>query len=185
MPGADQGPLGPDMEERLRRELDAVQPMFSSPRYLSTTRRPAALRFAPVALAAAVLGILGLTAYAGSPNPRVWTEHVFSVIHPQASPTPSQASPSAQPSPTDERHETPEPSETAEPKGSPEPNESPEPNQSPEPSGGGETGSGGSGSDGSGSGGSGSSDSGTSGSGSGGSGSGESSPQPTPTSGDH
>jgi len=173
MPGADQGPLGPDMEERLRRELDAVQPMFSSPRYLSTNRRPAALRFAPVALAAAVLGILALTAYAGSPNPRVWTEHVFAVVHPaKASPTPNEVSPRPQPSPTEDRHETPEPTETAEPRESPGPHESPEPNQSPEPSGGGETGSGGSGSNGS-------------DSGSGGSGSGESSPEPTPTSGDH
>jgi hypothetical protein len=136
MPGADKDPLGPDMEERLRRELDAVQPRFSSPRYLSAGRRPGVWRFAPAALAAAIVGIVGLAAFAGSPNPVVWTEHVVTVLHPQTSPTATPAAASPMPSPSSEGHETPEPSESAEPKDSPEPSGSPEPRESPEPSGG-------------------------------------------------
>lgn len=140
MPEADEGPLGPQMESRLREELDAVHPPFSSPRYLSARRRPVAWRLAPAALAAAIFGIIGLTAYAGSPNPVVWTEHVFTVIRPAAaSPTPpaspAPASPSAKPSPTPTEHESPEPSGSPEPRESPEPSGSPEPRESPEPSG--------------------------------------------------
>lgn len=166
MPGTEPEPFGQAMEERLRRELDAIQPKFSSPRYLTHVRRPVAWRLAPAALVAALVGIVGLAAYSGSPNPAVWTQHIFSVGH-QASPTPNGlAGPKSSPTPVE--RESPEPSESPEPHESPEPGGSPEPRESPEPSGGGESESGGSGRDGSGSG-----------------GSGESSPKPTPSSGDH
>ena len=123
MPGTEPEPFGQAMEERLRRELDAVQPQFSSPRYLTHVRRPVAWRLAPAALAAALVGIVGLAAYSGSPNPAVWTQHIFSVGH-EASPTPNElASPKSSPV----ERESPEPSE------SPEPHESPEPSGSPEP----------------------------------------------------
>ena len=141
MPGTEPEPFGQAMEDRLRRELDAVQPKFSSPRYLTHVRRPVAWRLAPAALVAALVGIVGLAAYSGSPNPAVWTQHIFSVGH-QASPTPSVPA-STKPSPTPVERESPEPSESAEPHESPEPNQSPEPRESPEPSGGGsESGSG-------------------------------------------
>lgn len=138
MPDTDQGPLGPEIEERLRRELDAITPQFSSPRYLTAGRRPFAWRLAPVALAAALVGIVGLTAYAGSPNPIVWTQHVFTVIHPAAaSPKPAEPTTGTSPSPTPGERESPEPSQSPEPNESPEPKQSPEPRESPEPSGGG------------------------------------------------
>ena len=138
MPGADRGPLGPELEERLRGELDAVQPRFSAPRYLAHGRRPVAWRVAPAAFVAAILGIAGLSAYAGSPNPRVWTEHVFAVIGVSPESTNhqrSQGPSTVSPKPTPTERESPEPNE------SPEPRESPEPNESPKPSGG-ESGSG-------------------------------------------
>ena len=158
------GGIDPRLEERLRDELDRVQPRWSSPRYLSAGHRPVLWRLAPAVLAAAVLGIVGLTAYAGSPNPAVWTRHVVNVLHPSTpSPTPEQAPTQEplKPAPTQEpeQNHSPEPSEKPEsteepePSGSPEPRESPEPSASPEPSGSGS-------SDG------GSSDGGTSGSGS-------------------
>lgn len=138
--GDDGGGLGPRLEQRLRDELDRVQPRFSSPRYLSARRRPAVLRFAPAVLVATLVAMLGLTAYAGSPNPRVWTERVVNVIHPtspspapQQSPAQHEQSPEASESPT--QHESPEPSESPESNQSPEAHESPEPHQSPEPSG--------------------------------------------------
>lgn len=143
MPGTEPEPFGQAMEERLRRELDAVQPQFSSPRYLTHVRRPVAWRLAPAALAAALVGIVGLAAYSGSPNPAVWTQHIFSVGH-EASPTPNElASPKSSPV----ERESPEPSESPEPHESPEPSGSPEPRESPEPSGGGGSESGGSGHD--------------------------------------
>lgn len=143
MPGTEPEPFGQAMEERLRRELDAVQPKFSSPRYLTHVRRPVAWRLAPAALVAALVGIVGLAAYSGSPNPAVWTQHIFSVGH-QASPTPTGLA-SPKPSPTPVERESSEPSESPEPHESPEPSGSPEPRESPEPSGGGsESGSGGS-----------------------------------------
>ena len=126
--------LSPRLRDRLRRELDRVQPRFSSPRYLAARRPRIMWRLAPAALAAAVVGMLALTAYAGSPNPVVWTERVVTVIHPAAaSPTPVQApdehrqTPRPNPAATPDRHESPEPKESPEPRDSPEPGESPEP----------------------------------------------------------
>ena len=151
MRNGDGGGLDPRLEQRLRDELDQVQPRFSSPRYLSTRHRPAILRLAPAVLAATVLATLGLTAYTRSVNPVVWTESVVNVVHP-ATPTPQQtpAEHHESPKPTEspERHQTPEPSEKPEPHESPEPSGSPEPHESPEPSDGGGGSSGGGGSDG-------------------------------------
>ena len=78
MPNADDDQLGPELEERLRGELDRVQPRYSSPRYVAASRRPIIWRVAPAALVVGVLGILGLSGYVktGSPNPVVWTERV-------------------------------------------------------------------------------------------------------------
>jgi uncharacterized membrane protein YgcG len=130
-------PLIPNLERRLRSELDRVQPRFSPPRYLLATRRPFIWRLAPAALAASLLGILSLSAYAatGSPNPVVWTEHVVTVIRPNpatptpvTSPTQHRGGPATTPSQHDANERSPEPS------GRPEPTEQPEP-KSPEPSG--------------------------------------------------
>ena len=150
MPSADENPLGPDFERALRGELDAVRPPFTSPRYAAARPRGLGWRLAPAALAVALVGILGLTAFAatGSPNPAVWTRRVITIINTgQSSPTPSPsptenegtgAGPTASPEPT----ERPEPSESPEPRETPEPRESAEPRQSPEPSGGDHSGSG-------------------------------------------
>ncbi len=144
MPKTEDNPLGPLFEERLRAELDGVNPRFSSPRYL-LPNRVGTRRFAPAALAIGLAGIVGLTAYAatGSTNPAVWTERAKSVIQaapPSSESTPSPAKPQAVPpaapahqSPA-EPSERPEPTEQPEPSSSPEPRESPEPSQSPEPS---------------------------------------------------
>jgi eukaryotic-like serine/threonine-protein kinase len=148
MPNGDEGGLDPRLEQRLRDELDAVQPRFSSPRYLSARRLPVVLRAAPAVLVATVVAMVGLTAYAGSPNPAVVIDKVVNVIHPPAatpSPaeTPTQQSQNPAPSETPEHHQSPEPSERPETSASPEPGESPEPSgspeahESPEPSGGG------------------------------------------------
>ena len=123
MPDADE-----ELRRRLREELDRVRPLYSQPRYLSFRGRPLAWRLAPLVLASAMLAIVGLTAYAGSPNPVVWSQDVVNVVHPsESTPTPTQA--------PSEPTEKPEPAENAEPTESPEQHESPEPSQSPEPSG--------------------------------------------------
>jgi hypothetical protein len=135
MPRTDTDPLGDRLKRRLRAELDRVQPPSSSPRYLvSPRRRVAVWRVAPAALAAAVVGMLGLTAYAatGSPNPVVWTQHIMTRIAPNSAPpettpatpglTPSshpepaapapathEAQPPEQPEPSEEPHATPSP----------------------------------------------------------------------------
>jgi len=127
MPKTENDPLGPRFAWRLRFELDRVQPRFSPPRY-ATRARVSPWRFAPVALAIGITGILGLTAYAatGSANPVVWTERARSVIEavppsptPESTPTPN--APKAAPPAAPTRGTSPEPS------GSPEPRESPEP----------------------------------------------------------
>jgi hypothetical protein len=139
MPKTEGDPLGPAFERRLRGELDRVQPRFSPPRYLSAGNRPLVRRFAPVALAVSVVGILALSAFAatGSPNPVVWTEHVVTVIHPiPSSRTPSSSphergdGPAATHGQDGDRRGSPEPSERAEP--SEQPSESPERNEGPD-----------------------------------------------------
>jgi uncharacterized membrane protein YgcG len=125
----------PDAEEQLRRrlhaELDRVQPPHTTPRYLAAPRRPVILRLAPAVLVATVAGILGLSVYAGSPNPVVWTEHVVDLARPSPSPeiqpTPAPRTPTSRPSQKPEQHDSPEPSEKPEPTQSPEQHESPEP----------------------------------------------------------
>ena len=132
MPDADE-----QLQTRLRDELDRVQPLYSTPRYLSARHRPAILRLAPAVLAATVLAMLGLTTYTRSLNPVVWTESVVNVVHP-TTPTPQQQTPpehhqSPEPSESPESRESPQPSEKPEPGESPEPHQSPEPSGSPEP----------------------------------------------------
>jgi hypothetical protein len=139
MPRSDRDPLGPSFPWRLRSELDRVQPRWSSPRYLAAPR-VRALRLAPAALAVALTGLLGITAYAatGSANPTVWTERVETIFHPApptATPeiTPPAAAPQAVPPAV---HKTsPKPSDKAAPTNRPQPSDSPEPRESPEPPG--------------------------------------------------
>jgi len=132
MPKTDDDSLGPVLERRLRRELDRVQPRFSSPRYLSHPGQfVGTWRFAPVALAVSLGGILALTASVatGSANPVVWTQRVVTVIeanptpNPQPSPVERKAAPPAVPSHQPE-HEAPSASKSAEPAESPEPRRS-------------------------------------------------------------
>jgi len=109
----------PEMQRRLREELDRVRPLYTQPRYLTVRARPLIWRLAPAVLASAVVVILGLSAYAGSPNPVVWSEDVVNVVHPtEVSPTPEESPP--------QHGESPEPSEK------PDQHESPEPTGSPE-----------------------------------------------------
>lgn len=142
MPRSDRDPLGPYFPWRLRSELDRVQPRWSSPRYL--TPRVRAWRLAPAALALALTGLLGVTAYAatGSANPTVWTERVETIFHPTPpTPTPESGPPAAAPQavPPPIHKATAAPSQKAEPSdrslggGSPQPSHSPEPRESPEP----------------------------------------------------
>jgi membrane peptidoglycan carboxypeptidase len=142
MPKTDGDPLGPHFGWRLRAELDRVQPPFSSPRYLSKNagRRVGAWRFAPIALAIGITGILGMTAWAatGSTNPAVWTDRAKSIIN-AASPSPvpeSTPTPATPPAPAPPVRQAPAaPSEQPEPSNRPEPSGSPEPRESPEPTG--------------------------------------------------
>jgi hypothetical protein len=141
MPKTEDDPLGRRFDTRLRAELDRVQPRWSSPRYLAPARIRA-WRLAPAALAVALTGLLGITAYAatGSANPAVWTERVVTVIHPALpSSTPESTQPPIVPRagpPVAPIHAaTPEPTEKAEPTEQPEPTNRPEPSDSPEPRG--------------------------------------------------
>ena len=142
LPSDDEQGLSPELEERLRRQLDRVQPLHTSPRYATVRKRAIALRLAPAAIAVTLLSLLALSAYAetGSPNPVVWSQRVVTVVAPpKASPTSTQVppaihheSPTARPSKAPEHPESPQPSERPEPTESPEPRESPEPSGSPE-----------------------------------------------------
>jgi len=126
MPKTDDDALGPALERRLRRELNRVQPRFSSPRYASAAHpRVRTWRLAPVALGVSLVSILALSGFVatGSANPVVWTERVVTVIESNPPPTsePSPAQPKAAPR---EGSETPEPGRTPEPTESPEPSDS-------------------------------------------------------------
>ena len=138
-------PFGPDLEDRLRADLDRVRPLHSSPRYLSTTAASTGWRLAPAVLAAGVIGILALSAFVatGSPNPAVWTQRIVTTVvpngGPESTPLPTQGqapSPHAAapaPAPPTERTEptaSAEPSEPAEASPTPEPSGSPEPGDS-------------------------------------------------------
>ncbi len=138
MPKTEGDPLGPSFSVRLRAELDRVRPRETGPRYAAARPRVAAFRVAPVVLAIALTGVLGLTAWAttGRTNPAVWTQRVETVINPPApSPTPEstpgQAQPQAAPvaapthkaTPSHEADQKPQPSATPEPRESPEPDE--------------------------------------------------------------
>ena len=140
MPKTDDDSLGPVLQRRLRRELDRVQPRFSSPRYLSHPRQHVGTwRFAPVALAVSLAGILALSAFVatGSANPVVWTQRVVTVIeanptqNPQPSPVERKAAPATLATHQPE-HLAPSTSEPAEPAETPEPRRSAEPGESPE-----------------------------------------------------
>jgi uncharacterized membrane protein YgcG len=148
MPSAEHGPLGPELESRLRAELDAVRPPNSSPRYLAARPLSFGIRLAPAVLAVAVVTFVSLTAFAatGSFNPAAWTQRVITIVNtghaspshtpspsdhglPATNPTPAPyTSPSAGPS------EKPEPAESPGTTGSGEPSETPAPQESPEPS---------------------------------------------------
>jgi len=162
----EQDPVGPDFKDRLRAELDRVQPLNSAPRYLTARSRPITFRLAPAMLGASVVAILALSAFVatGSPNPAVWGRDVVTIIQ-SSSTTPTPTTPKASPTGT-HKPESPEPTEQAEPSEPGEDHASPEPSD--DHSGEGGSGSGSSsgdstsGHDGSGSGGDGSHDSGDS-----------------------
>ena len=135
MPRTDTDPLGDGLKWRLRAELNRVQPGYSSPRYLAPARhRVVVWRVAPAALAVAVAGMLGLTAFAatGSPNPVVWTQHIMTRIEPntelQPSPTPPTATPPSRAVPAVPAP----PTHQVEPSEKPEPSENPHATPSPE-----------------------------------------------------
>jgi hypothetical protein len=162
MPIAEQGPLGPDFERRLRAALDRVAPptpYVSGARYRMTAARlpRRALRLATLLAAAGAAGVVSLSAFAatGSANPAVWTERAASTIKsvghiPETPKTdPGQTPPSGQSAPPATRGGTPHSSPAATPKPDqgehserdhpersphPEPSPSPRPSPSPEPS---------------------------------------------------
>ena len=133
----EQDPVGPDFTDRLRAELDRVQPLNSAPRYLTARSRPITFRLAPAVLGASVVAILALSAFVatGSPNPAVWGRDVVTIIQSSSTtptPTTQNATPTAKPLPTPtDKGESPEPTEQAEPT---EPTEPGEGHGSPEPS---------------------------------------------------
>ena len=142
MPKTDDDALGPALERRLRRELNRVQPRFSSPRYASAAHpRVRMWRLAPVMLGVSLVSILALSGFVatGSANPVVWTQRVVTVIESNPPPTsePSPAQPKAAPpagaahTPEHQASATSEPREGSE---TPEPGRTPEPTESPEPS---------------------------------------------------
>ena len=162
MPIAENGPLGPGFERRLKAALDSVSPpspLASSARYRAGARRPVRpWRYAPV-LAGGAAAAMALTAAAatGSPNPVIWTERAGSVIQsvshvPGASPKaaqsprpePSHQGPSGQgpgpgsatPSSSHEVEPSPAPEPTETPEASPKPEASPSPEPSSDHSGG-------------------------------------------------
>jgi hypothetical protein len=133
MQSVDDDGLGPQLHERLCAELDGIQPPFSPPRYLTAKARTVMWRVTPAVVAAGAVVILALTAYAGSPNPVVWTQQVVTGVHSAASPTPTHThtptptstpahrAPIPTPSQPPEQHETPEPSPPSDQHESPEP----------------------------------------------------------------
>jgi hypothetical protein len=131
MPKTERGPLGPDFDARLRRELDRFGPPDSSPRYANAAPPVRAWPLAPAALLVALAAIAGLTVWAasGSANPQVWTNRVETVINPP-SPRPggeSNSSPAPQPSAP-----APKAAPVARPSGRPGASASPDPRESPE-----------------------------------------------------
>lgn len=136
MPKTEADPLGFQLKWRLRAELDRVRPRYSPPRYLSPVRNSVAVwRIAPAALATAIVGMLGLTAFAatGSPNPVVWTQQIVTRLEPTAAPVPNDETqsptPSSQPAPAapaPPTHQV-QPTEQAEPSEEPHATPAPEP----------------------------------------------------------
>jgi len=123
--------LGPHLKDRLRAELERVQPLNSPPRYLAAQTRPITLRLAPAMLGVSVVAILALSAFVatGSPNPAVWGHDVVTIIQSSSTtPTPT-ATPTQKPQPTPTHKD-----ESAEPTEQPEPSEPGEHHESPEPS---------------------------------------------------
>ena len=154
MPIAENGPLGPGFERRLKAALDSAlppSPLASSARYRAGARRPVRpWRYAP-ALAGVAAAAMALTAAAatGSPNPMVWTERAGSAIQsvshvPGAGPRAPQ-SPRPEPSHQGSSGQGPgratpssgrdvDPSPAPEPTDNPEASPGPEASPSPEPS---------------------------------------------------
>lgn len=148
MSKTDDDSLGPRFDRMLQAELHRVRPLYSTPRYLSEAHPRLRLwRFAPVALAMSLAGILVLSAFVatGSANPVVWTQRVVTVLESNPTPTPeaAPAQPKAAPQ-TGATHapehqapatsQPPEGSETPEPGETPQPDRSAQPTESPEPS---------------------------------------------------
>ncbi len=109
--------LGPHLKDRLRAELERVQPLNSPPRYLAAQTRPITLRLAPAMLGVSVVAILALSAFVatGSPNPAVWGHDVVTIIQSSSTtPTPT-ATPTQKPQPTPtHKDESAEPTEQSE-----------------------------------------------------------------------
>ena len=92
---SDSEALTPGQQWRLRIALDRVMPAYSPARYRSRTTIFRPWTLAPVTLALAITGVLGLSAYAatGSANPAVWGQRAESTIQsvrlvPQTQPGP-------------------------------------------------------------------------------------------------
>lgn len=132
MPRTEGGPLGPAFDWRLSVELNRVRPRWSSPRYLNAhPRRIGAWRLAPAGLAAGVIGILALSAYAatGSANPVVWEQRIVTTIQPLVVP---EATPIAPAPPTPAQREVapaPEPASNEDSPSKTDGGESSEPSQ--------------------------------------------------------
>jgi hypothetical protein len=125
--------LGPDLKDRLRAQLDRVQPLNSAPRYRAAPPRPTTLRLAPAVLGVSVVAILALSAFVatGSPNPAVWGHDAVTIIQSSSTtPTPTpKAAPTQKPQPTP-THKV----ESSEPTERPKPGEPGEHHVSPQPS---------------------------------------------------
>lgn len=128
MPRTEQPDLGPNFERQLRSALDGVQPRPASPRYLSDRARP--WRFAPLALAAGLSGIVALSAFAaaGAVSPAVVMNRISTAIQSEPENTPAPAPPQNPKAAESEHAAT----------SAPEPEETPEPSERPEPESGGD-----------------------------------------------
>ncbi|HVH62576.1 MAG TPA: hypothetical protein VNA65_03140 [Candidatus Dormibacteraeota bacterium] len=139
MPKTEEPDLGPNVERQLRSALDRVQPPPSLPRYQSEPARP--WRFAPLALAAALTGVVALSAFAaaGEVSPAVVMNRISTAIQaePEITPVPAPSENPKAAAPEHAATSAPQPKETSEPKETPEPSERPEPSDhaSPPPGG--------------------------------------------------
>ena len=137
--------LGPDFDDRLKRELDRFEgptPLPEGARFSSAQSRRQLGPLKPVLALAGAMAILLVAAstLAGSPNPGVWTQRAVNSIESvtqagHSSPSPESegshhqpVKPSTRTEPSETGHESPEPSSGSHQ----EPSESPEPSPTPE-----------------------------------------------------